>query len=139
MRRPRAGQPNTPPPTPNSTAALNDLLYEVENAPAGHSANFRVAEVRPNYDRWRIEWTLTGYSGLGSYSIALRDEDGNRLCCPPRNIGIFQSSDSQTIVLDGESVPPSGFTYSISVEAGSFDSGAWTIRVYGQRDARGAS
>lgn len=127
-----AGQPKGPPPV-NETKALDDILYDDSLGAQGQDS-FDVDLVVPDYDRWVVSWSLTGYQGFGSYDLLIQDEDGNVVWRTSNNVDILTGQDSGSETLDGEEMPASGANYTIRVQSEAFQ-GDWAILIRGLRDA----
>jgi hypothetical protein len=129
------GRPEQPPPA-NAPEPLDDILFEKVDARASVEYSFHVATGKPNYDRWEITWSVTGYQGFGDYQVILRDGQGSTLgCCASDSVDGFPLSDQDDGrgTLDGSRVPPSGADYSIQVDSSAFQ-GTWHLVVRGVRD-----
>lgn len=135
-------QPPGPKPEPNATKALNDELFKRDgitySSSNPFSTSFNVPRKVPDYDRWVVSWNVTQYSGFGGYTVEIRGFDETGYCCAQDSGpgGLLGSTDSGQETITGEDVPPSGASYTISIDAGPTVEGRFDLLVRGVRDAR---
>jgi hypothetical protein len=133
-----AGQPNEPPPVQNATQALNDVLWEGTLGP-GQEDSFAVKPLVPNYDRWEVNWELSGFSGVSNtYRVRLLDANSVVFCCAQRTLDFLATSDRSGQTLERPGVPPSGASYRVDVETDALN-GSWAILIRGVRAAADAA
>lgn len=131
-----AGQPDQPKPGPNQTTpAMDIVLYRKTNAAQGFQDSFDVQRVQPDFDRWNVTWSVSGYQGVGGqYAWIVTDPNNKDRCCHATTVSLLQSSNHDQQTLEGSDRPAGGAHYSIRLDAGNAVGGSWSVEIHGVRD-----